>query len=186
MIKPTAKLLVNDKRWRRLVRDMEFASKKIVMVGIPRDAARPTPTITKGKRGGRKKRWSSINMATLAYIMENGSQINNIPPRPFFKQTWALYGSDIRARSKKLLALAMQGVDITDKLQKLANYYAGKIKDTMKNGTFTPNAPITVNGGWMRNKVSGKPFHVEGKGKNTPLIDHGNLRKSIKGFVKDK
>ena len=42
-------------------------------------------------------------------------------------------------------------------------------------GVPPPNAPITVSGGWMWNRVAHKPFHVSGKGTNRPLYDTGSL-----------
>ena len=41
-----------------------------------------------------------------------------------------------------------------------------------------PNAQITIDGGWMRNKKSGKPFKVEGKKSSNPLVDSGDLSKA--------
>lgn len=41
-----------------------------------------------------------------------------------------------------------------------------------------PNAPITIKGGWMRNKKSGKPFKVKGKNSSNPLIDSRDMLKA--------
>ena len=57
--------------------------------------------------------------------------------------------------------------------------YEGEMKQTFTKETFAPNAPITINGGWMRNKVNGKVFKVKGKGSSRPLVDEGRLRGSI-------
>lgn len=40
------------------------------------------------------------------------------------------------------------------------------------------NAPITIEGGWMKNKKSGKPFKVKGKKSSNPLVDTGDLSKA--------
>ena len=53
------------------------------------------------------------------------------------------------------------------------------MKQTFTSETFAPNAPITINGGWMRNKVNRKAFKVKGKKSTRPLIDEGRLRDSI-------
>jgi hypothetical protein len=42
-------------------------------------------------------------------------------------------------------------------------------------GIPSPNSPITLSGGWMRNPVSGKPMKVKGKSGTTPLVDTGQL-----------
>lgn len=53
-------------------------------------------------------------------------------------------------------------------------------------GKWTPNAPITIHGGIMRNKKSGKIFRVKGKKSDAPLIDKGYLRQSISSIVGKK
>jgi hypothetical protein len=47
---------------------------------------------------------------------------------------------------------------------------------------WAPNAPITIHGGWMLNKVTGKPIYIKGKHSERPLIDTGSLRQSIKAI----
>lgn len=64
------------------------------------------------------------------------------------------------------------------------NEFAEEIKtdlqDTIRRGEFEPNAPITIYGGWMRNKKSGKLFYVRGKGEGKPpLTNTGKLAESV-------
>ena len=54
-----------------------------------------------------------------------------------------------------------------------------EIKKSIVNLREPANAPITVQGGWMRNKKSGKLFYVEGKGSDNPLVDTGNMMNSV-------
>ena len=42
-------------------------------------------------------------------------------------------------------------------------------------GIPPPNAPITLEGGWMRKPVSGKPTYIKGKSGTTPLVETGQL-----------
>jgi hypothetical protein len=48
-----------------------------------------------------------------------------------------------------------------------------------------PNAPITLNGGWMRNKKSGRLFYVIPKIGTHPLIDTGVMFESVSYQVEE-
>jgi hypothetical protein len=152
-------------------REVRLSRKLVALVGIPGDARNPVDADGKP---------AQINMASLAYIMEKGSPVNKIPARPFMEQT--------RQRSmKKVMGLmaslqkAISNGTLTAMaaIKKLGAAYEGEMKAIFTTGTFERNADITVSGGWMRNKVSGKAFKVRGKGSSRPLIDTGRLRQSI-------
>jgi hypothetical protein len=53
------------------------------------------------------------------------------------------------------------------------------IRGYIDKGISPGNAPLTVQGGWIRNFVSGRPVHVEGKGFDKPLYDTGELYSSF-------
>ncbi|MBR1821501.1 MAG: hypothetical protein IJ769_07760 [Clostridia bacterium] len=65
-------------------------------------------------------------------------------------------------------------------------YGENAVKDYFTGGHFAPNAGITVEGGWMWNRIAHKPFKVKGKGSSTPLIDTGSLRSSITHVIEGK
>lgn len=53
------------------------------------------------------------------------------------------------------------------------------IQDAIRDEDWTPNAPITVDGGWMVNEYGKNgpvPVHIDGKGSTKPLIDTGTMR----------
>lgn len=58
------------------------------------------------------------------------------------------------------------------------------IQDAIRDEDWTPNAPITVEGGWMVNEYGKNgpvPVHIDGKGSTKPLIDTGTMRQQC-GF----
>ena len=67
----------------------------------------------------------------------------------------------------------------TAELEKAGQAGENAAKDYIQSGNLAPNSGFTLSGGWMRNRISGKPFHAGPKGSSTPLIDTGSLRSSI-------
>ena len=59
-------------------REVRLSRRLVALVGIPGDAQNPVDA---------KGNPAKINMASLAYIMEKGSPVNKIPPRPFMEET---------------------------------------------------------------------------------------------------
>lgn len=152
-------------------REVRASRRLVALVGIPGNA-QPPSSASKG---------SSINMASLAFILEKGSPVNRLPPRPFMLQTRQ------RASTGKfpaLMARLYRGV-VTGRMKaakaikRLGAAYEDEMKAIFTRGVFVPNSAITIDGGWMRNRVSGKPFKVKGKKSSRPLIDTSRLRQSI-------
>lgn len=128
--------------------------------------------------------------AELMYIHTNGSPLMHIPPRPVLQPAVEAYKPQI---NKKLIeafeAYKKDEVLGDQKLEEVGIFVSDRCRRWFvdpRNG-WAPNAPITLEGGWMRNHKNGKPFYIKGKGKkkNRPLIDTGALRRSIT-YVVDK
>ena len=124
---------------------------------------------------------ASARSKMLLKIHEAGSPAMNIPPRPVLKP--ALNGSLAKWTMEKHMELAVQCADKGDRdgmrsnLEAVGQTGVQAIRLYIDAGIPPPNAPITVQGGWMRNPVSGKPVHIEGKGSGKPpLVDTGQLR----------
>ena len=146
------------------------------------------PSDTSNKRQGKNldEGTPKYNNAQILQLMEYGSPINNIPKRE-------LLGPVIEKHSEQLSNALAQIInallaDDEEKADMLMQKLALRVENWCKqffieddNG-WAPNAPITINGGWMRNKVTGKPIYIKGKGSDRPLIDTGSLRSSIKAF----
>lgn len=155
----------------RIRRELKVAAGKVALVGIPGTA---DPVLDANGKP------SEISMAQLAFIMEKGSSVNNLDPRPFMERTRQRCTPDVAKYARKLYSAVLHGrIGANQALKLLGERYEGEMKQTFVKEKFKDNASITINGGWMRNKVSGKPFKVKGKGSSRPLIDTGRLRGSI-------
>ncbi|MDH2927229.1 hypothetical protein FW755_11065 [Lonepinella koalarum] len=106
---------------------------------------------------------SSINMATLAAVLEFGNE--HIPSRPFLRQTLA---ENQQKYTEFLTELIRDGLDAETAYGRLAEMVVGDVRSNMVNGSWTPNAKATI----------------KRKGSSKPLIDTGKLRQSIRGIVK--
>lgn len=124
-----------------------------------------------------------LPIAQVAVWNEFGTKAG-IPARPFMRTARMNNESKWVEKLKTLVQRALDEDKSIDKaLQKFGEVVKGDIQETMLGGGFAPNSPITIHGGWMRNKKTGKPFYVEGKGKNTPLVDTGIMVASIQSRV---
>ena len=149
----------------RIKRSLKGLHDNVALVGIPGGMA----------EGGK------ITLAEVALIQEKGHLQLRIPPRPFMRETRekASRGRFRRLMEKVYQSVVEKALGAVPGLKILGQAYEGELKDIFTSGNFAPNSSITINGGWMRNRISGKPFKVEGKKSSRPLIDTGRLRQSI-------
>lgn len=144
----------------RIKKDIRGLNSYAALVGIPSTAPRPVDKKT--------KKPLAINMASLALIHERGSAANNIPARPFMKQTRQRAEGRFARLLRRLYKQVVDGkVRPFDGLSKLGMAYEGEMKNTFTTGSFTPNKPATI----------------KRKGSSRPLIDTGHLRQSITSKV---
>lgn len=97
-------------------------------------------------------------------------------PRPFIRE--AQLKANTRCE-KAVKALLEDGTDMETITKQIAQLLSEEMKRSIRHGNWKANAPITINGGWMRNKKSGKLFYIKGKKSSHPLIDTGNMLQSI-------
>lgn len=144
----------------RIKKDLRGLNSYAALVGIPSTAPRPVDRET--------KKPLAINMASLALIHERGSAANNIPARPFMKQTRQRAEGRFARFLRRLYKQVVDGKVIPQNgLAKLGMAYEGEMKNTFTTGSFTPNKPATI----------------KRKGSSRPLIDTGHLRQSITSKV---
>jgi len=103
-----------------------------------------------------------------------------VPKRPFMRP--AMFEN--RTKLKEFLRSAyMKAIkDNTDTMKVLERFgeqCKGMIQNQIISTYSPPNSPITIYGGWIRNKKTGKPVYVEGKGFNAPLRDTGIMLHSV-------
>lgn len=136
----------------KIERELRAARKLVALVGIPSDAKRHEDN-------------PNIGLAEIAFIMEKGSTVNKIPPRPFMQQTRIMNEKKVAGLSKKYLSAISTGkMSAMDAIKKLGASYEGAMKKIFIVGSFTGNAEST-----KKRKKSSRP-----------LIDTGLLRQSIK------
>lgn len=151
----SVKFETNDLGKAKIERELKAAKKLVALVGIPSDAKRHEDN-------------PYIGLAQIAYIMEKGSAVNNIPARPFMHQTRERNEKRVLGLSKKLLKNLSNGsTTAMDAVKKLGVTYEGAMKRIFIKGSFAPNALSTI-----RKKKSSRP-----------LIDTSLLRQSIKSKV---
>ena len=150
-----------------------FMKSNRVLVGIPQANA--------SSRG-------EVTNVDLAFIHTNGSPRLRIPARPFLEPAIEQAKDQIEGRMRASAQAAIEGDTgaAMDELDKAGMYGENAVKEYFTGGHFAPNAGITVEGGWMRNRISGKPFKVKGKGSSQPLIDTGSLRSSVTHVIEGK
>ncbi len=126
---------------------------------------------------------SGAGMADRAALLEHGSPAMGVPSRPFFHNAVS-DAETVRAVADGFGAAIEAALAGDEGAMEAALEEAGKagadgIRAFMDKGLSPPNAPITVSGGWMRNRVSGKPVYIPGKGFNRPGYDTGALYESF-------
>lgn len=151
-----------------------------ILFGIPEDTA---------QRGSDSSGNPTYNNAQILAVMEAGSPVMNIPARKLLEPVVMKHIDQIRERFDVIYNLLINGDN--ESVDREMEILAQKVEMWCKayfredNG-WAPNSPITIKGGWMKNKKSGKPVYVKGKGSDRPLIDTGELRKAIRGLYVKK
>lgn len=82
------------------------ASGNFVVVGVTSDKSKRKPT---KRKGSNKQGDENVNNASLAYLHENGSPADHIPPRPFLKQGIAEMKKEIPAMLSNGLRRELDG-----------------------------------------------------------------------------
>lgn len=119
-------------------------------------------------RPGQKHGDTKLTMSQLACVMEYGVKIGKktyIPPRPMLRLTGRLKSKNWVQQAGKLAKSVLEGKAKGNTAQHtLGALIADDIKDVMNTSSlFAENRPSTV----------------RKKGKNTPLIDTGELRDAV-------
>ena len=133
---------------------------------------------------------ASARSRFLLGIHTRGSPIMRIPPRPVVEP--ALNQADLRAEmGEKLMGAceaALEGnLPETKKgLEEAGKRGADGIREYIDGQIPPPNSPVTLNGGWIYNRVAKKGVLVGGKSGSTPLVDTGQLRDDFDWEIREK
>lgn len=121
-----------------------------------------------GFQAGASTDGQGTDMAQIALIHELGT--SEIPARPFLRQTTEDHSDDIKAFCGEKLRDIAEGGTAEEALKQLGVYGKGLVQAQIKDGSFLPNAPATI-----QKKKSDKP-----------LIDTGQMRQSVHYVIQQK
>lgn len=127
-----------------------------------------------------QKYYDGTNIAQVAYWNEFGTR-QGMPQRPFLRTAIHNHGNKWKELALTKVQRAIdEGKSINKALLLVGEQVRADIQETILAGGWKPNESITIMGGWMKNKTTGKPFYVRGKGTGKmPLIDTGTMLRSI-------
>lgn len=108
------------------------------------------------------------------------------PSRPFMRNSIDKNKPVIQKNAAALIKNLGEGITAKMVLTVLGEQQASFMAQEIDTGDFKPNAEITISGGWMRNKKSGKLFRVKGKKSTKPLVDSHQMQQSIHFVVRPK
>ena len=115
----------------------------------------------------------------LLGIHTRGSPIMHIPPRPVVDP--ALHREGLQQEMSELFQdsceAAMDGelAGTRKGLEDCGQRGADGIREYIDEGIPPPNAPVTLSGGWIYNRVAKKGVLISGKGGSTPMKDTAAL-----------
>lgn len=164
MLKLIADIKSNDDNLNRILSSLKELNSLEVLVGIPEDE-----NIRTGEETD-----NAVTNAQLLYIHTNGSPVNKIPPRPVIEPAISDDKENIGEIFKKATQKAMEG-NIEGMRGELER--AGLRGENVSKGWFT-----NPKNGWQPNL----PVTINRKASSRPLIDTGELRKSITHVIRKK
>lgn len=145
---------VNDRLWREIKRQIPLIEGAEVTVGVQADAGASE---------------DGTPIATYAFYNEMGTRGGGwggpIPARPFMRDTFDQQKSKWGRTADLALSAVLRGTSTLQRgLSVLGTMAQKDIQDAIVSGNWAPNSPVTV----------------AMKGSDTPLVDTGALRQSIR------
>lgn len=111
----------------------------------------------------------SADLCDIAVYNELGTE--NIPSRPFMRDSVDNHAEQINAFLKKQMALLAKGDTTAEQMMKsIGVFQKGLVQAEIVDGDFEPNAPSTI----------------KKKGSDKPLIDTGKMRQSVNFVIVKK
>lgn len=184
----------------KIKKDLEELAHKQILCGIPDSTEHKDSHIsnaqllfihTEGVRDSSMKQEMQHNIkdgktysqAHEMFIHEHGSALYRIPSRPVLIPAMTKYGDEVAKKMKSCLDAVLDSRQWEIELNKTALFVQNKVRKffTDSDNGWAPNAESTIKG-WQ----SPWGTFYGGKGSSQPLIDTGELRRSIVGIVGDK
>lgn len=129
-------------------------------------------------------------LAFILGVQTHGSPIMHIPPRPVVAP--ALAQSDTKSAIADGFEQAMEAAaqgdlsGVTAGLEAAGQAGADGIRAYIDSGIGPANAPVTISGGWIWNRVAKKGVLVTGKGSGKVMYRTGALYKAFSYEVKNR
>lgn len=126
----------------------------------------------------------------LLGIHTRGSPIMHIPPRPVVAPALAKaeLQEEMGSKLKKSCEAAFKGDLSATKAgyEEAGQRGADGIREYIDSQIPPPNAPVTLSGGWIWNRVAKKGVLVDGKNGSTPMKDTGALYEDFDYEISEK
>ena len=166
-----------------LKKSIELLEKSRVYVGIPAETASRDDGNDIRKKSMREEMQPALNegkpysKAYEMYIKSHGSPLWHIPPRPVIEPAINNNKKEIAERLITAYGKAMENIYAGDSMQTAMQHLeaVGMYAQNIVRAWFT-----NPNNGWASNS----PLTIAKKGSSNPLIDTGEMRKSITYVVK--
>lgn len=145
----------------------------------------PKLRLTVGVHGADKRRdpvgdSTSIGNVGIAAVHEFGAPSVGVPQRSFIRSTIDRQKSAILDEMDGVVDRVAQGADARAEVQGLGLQIVEEIRETIRSGIAPPLAESTAG---RRTRPAPGAGAKEYAGKQTPLIDTGQLIQSVKGYV---
>jgi len=160
----------------QILKQIALLGQKRVYVGIPANSPeRVATTLVEHEK---------ISNAALGYIHETGSPARNIPSRAFLRPGVANSRNQWLPKIDAAGQKAMAGEDFMKELQAAGTIAARAVQKRIQAGIPPPLKPATVAARRRRSKGSKYRRKATTAAQTTPLIDTGQLLKSITWVIR--
>ena len=133
---------------------------------------------------------ASARSRFLLEIHTHGSPVMRIPPRPVVEPALAQekVRQEMGEKMRAACEAALEGDPAGTKkgLEEAGQRGADGIREYIDSQIPPPNAPVTLSGGWIYNRVAEKGVMVKGKSGSTPLKDTGQLYEEFGWEITEK
>lgn len=189
MLNAFSEVLINKDISRDLLKSLDDLSKKIVCIGIPQekdnhrgDGITNAELLYIHTNGIRDKSMiremqhdldsgTPYSVAHELYVHENGSPLWNSPPRPVLEPALDSIKEDIALQMKQVVNAALGGNDVKVELEKVGQLGEGTARKWFNNPENK----------WPENSKE----TIKRKGSDRPLVDTGQLKRSIIYVIKE-
>lgn len=165
----------------RFMKQLDELKQLQVCIGFQKGDKKRKP----GRPDGKKKS-GERSVTNLDIAMWNELGTSSSPSRPFMRNSVDNHMDVISAAAAQQIQALASGVSARKVLEAIGNMQKGLMQHEITTGRFAPNAEITICGGWMRSKKTGKRFYVQGKKSDRPLVHTSQLRQSVHFVIKPK